>query len=70
MIDGNTWALNNYERQKEKEYKAFEGFLNDIEDDLKELEMVKERIMELANSYEGFDFEDDAMTEIKERLNL
>lgn len=70
MIDGNTWALNNHEQKQDQQDRAFNRFLEEIEENLKEMERLKAEIINESKQYDGFDFEEDAIIEIKERLNL
>ena len=67
MNCANTAALNAYMDNLDKIERVYTSLMIDLESDFKELDKIKERILKTASDYEGFDFSEDIIEEIKSR---
>jgi hypothetical protein len=67
MQCANTEMLNAHMDKEERRERAYTSLMIDLESDLKELDKSKERILKTASDYEGFDFSEDLLEEIKSR---
>ena len=67
MNCANTTVRNAYMDKLDKIEIAYGYLLLDLESDLRELDKIKERILKTASDYEGFDFSEDILKEIKSR---
>ena len=61
----NTEALNKYQEKLAKQSKAYERFIDEIDDDLLELQEIIAKLKKKASDYDGYDFAD----ELKELVN-
>ena len=67
MNCANTAALNAYMDNLDKIERVYTSLMIDLESDFNELDNIKERILKTASDYEGFDFSEDIIEEIKSR---
>ena len=66
--DGNIYALNRYLAEQERCEKYYDYFLSDIEDDLDAIKKAIRNILSAARDYNGYDFTEEAIEEIKDIL--
>lgn len=69
-MDGNINALNRYLEEQDKQSLALEQLEDYINDELKIIMEVSERIVKIADGFEGYDFTDEAKEMIKEFANV
>ena len=68
MLDANIQVLNKYLDQQDKQSKALEMLLDSLQDKFEEIEAIKTECLQIANDYQGFDFSDDVLQEIREMV--
>lgn len=66
--DGNIYALNKYLAEQERAEKHYDYFLEDIEDELDAIREAVRNILSAARDYNGYDFTEEAIEEIKDIL--
>jgi len=68
MLDANTQALSQHLEKQDKQSKALEMLLDSLQDKFEEIEKIKIECLQIANDYQGFDFSDDVLQEIREMV--
>jgi len=66
MLDANTQALSQHLEKQDKQSKALETLLDSLQDKFEEIEKIKTECLQIANDYQGFNFSDDVIQEIRE----
>lgn len=66
MECANTQALNKYQDKLKKQEDAFEDFLEENEDDIGEINEMISKLKKVAESYQGYDFEEEVKSLIED----
>ena len=67
-VDGNLHALDKHLKEEEYSERALENFQDDIQKLVKEVEVAIIRMNEIAETYTGFDFNDEIREQIEQFL--
>jgi len=67
-MDASIQALSQHLEKQDKQSKALEMLLDSLQDKFEEIEAIKTECLQIANDYQGFDFSDDVLQEIREMV--